>query len=141
MQSGQHRKVNSKESLQGAIDQITQEFAEHKYGVVTCYFGKRTLPQNSLKSIWYGEIAKRRGDVTAKEVERECKLTYGIPILRRQEMHNWVYEKSLDLLDYERKLKIMDSFSVTSIMSVKELTEYMNEMKQQYSYLDSNKAK
>jgi uncharacterized protein YeeX (DUF496 family) len=55
-------------------------------------------------------------------------------------MESWLYERTLDKLNYEQKLKIMDTFKVTSDMSVEELKEYMNTMQSDYPFLGSNKG-
>jgi hypothetical protein len=136
---GSYYRVNSEFTKKCAIDAIHDAFNNHKLGYVKLFFGKRTLPQNALKSVWYAEIAKERGDVTAREVENECKLNFGIPILRRDPGNNWIYENSIDKLPYEKRVKAMTRFAVTSLMSVKELTEYIKEMQNAYPYLEARK--
>ena len=137
---GKYQVVNSEKTLHMAQEWLSETFNEHKYARVQVDAGKRTLSQNALKSVWYAQIAKNRADVTAKDVERECKYKYGLPILRREPMHEYVFANSVDKLDYDRKLKVMDCFSVTSIMSVEQLNEYMTMMQNDYPYL-SNKRK
>ena len=132
---GQYNIINSALSFKNAISDIENAWLKDKWVRVKIDSGKRTLPQNALKSVWYKEIADFRGDVTAKDVERECKLNYGVPILRRDVATNWVYEQSIDKLLHEKKLIIMDIFSVTSIMSVKEKNEYLNLMQSDYPFL------
>jgi len=134
---GKYSIVNSALSLKNAISDITAAWVEHKWLRIKIECGKRTLPQNALKSVWYKDIADFRGDVTAKDVERECKLNYGVPILRRDVATNWVYEQSLDKLPHEKKLIIMDRFAVTSIMSVKEKKEYLTCMQNDYTFLSN----
>jgi len=129
--------VNNPLSLKTARDGITAAYEKDKYLRVKIDSGKRTLSQNALKAVWYKDIADFRGDVTAKDVERECKLNYGVPILRRDAATNWIYEQSIDKLPHEKKLVIMDRFAVTSIMSVKEKKEYLNSMQSDYQYLSS----
>lgn len=85
----------------------------------------RTIDQNSTSFMWYGEIAKQTGE-TAEEVHRRCKLDYGIPILRRREDFEAVYERCLIGQDREQQLEAMKYIDVTSIMSVREMGEYMD---------------
>ena len=136
---GQYVVFNSKATLKTAHDWLDQVFEDHKYGRMKIEAGKRTLPQNAIKSVWYGHIAEKRGDITAKEAERECKYKYGLQILRRDPMHEYVFSKSVDGLPYEKRLKVMDCFAVTSIMSVKELSEYLDMMQSDYPYLRGRK--
>jgi len=136
---GQYSIVNSALSLKNVIADITAAFLQDKWLRIKIDSGKRTLSQNALKSVWYKDIADFRGDMTSKDVERECKLNYGVPILRRDVATNWVYEQSLDKLPHEKKLIVMDRFAVTSLMSVKEKKEYLTCMQSDYPFL-SNEA-
>lgn len=128
-------KINSRQSLLDWCQKLVDWWDEYHYINVTAS-DQRSLAQNALKSVWYKDIADRLGDRTAKDVERECKLVYGIPILRRDSMNNWVYERSLDKLRHEKQLMLMDSFAVTSQMSVTELKEYLDTMQNDYPYLE-----
>ena len=132
-------RINTRQKLDDFIEDIANMWVANKY-VIATLSDKRTLPQNSLKSVFYKEISDRRADSTPKDIERECKLNYGIPILRRREMETWLYERTIDKLNYEQKLKIMDTFKVTSDMSVDELKEYMSTMQSDYPFLGSNKG-
>lgn len=136
---GKYIVVNSERSLQSAIDDLSNAVKKHKYARVKIDAGKRTLSQNALKAVWYSDIAKMRDDVTAKDVERECKYKYGLPILRRDAKHEYVFSKSVDLLPYEKRLVVMDCFAVTSVMSVSELKEYLTMMQNDHPYLSSEK--
>jgi hypothetical protein len=135
MTIGDYYLVNSSRSLENARSHLENLYKNHKEIYIKFYCGKRSLNQNSVKSIWYRDIAKARGDVTAKNVERECKYKYGLPIIRRDPLQNRVHEKLTDTLDYEWRLKIMDCFAVTSVMTKSELAEYLKLMKDDYPYL------
>lgn len=136
---GEYWIVNSDHTRDNVKKEIDRVFAEKKYARVKIDSGKRTLSQNALKSVWYSDIAKQRGDVTAKDVERECKYKYGLPIIRRDAMQNYVHEQITDKLAYDKRIKVMDCFSVTSVMSVTELKEYLEMIQADYPYLDSKK--
>lgn len=136
---GEYRVVNSKHTLELAHKELNQRFEKDGFFYHKITTGKRTLPQNSLKSVWYARISSERGDISAKEVERECKYRYGLPILRRDPMHEYVFSKSVDILPYEKRLKVMDCFAVTSVMTVSELKEYLDCMQSDYSYLSSGR--
>lgn len=145
--------ANSETAWKNLFSHLEGVKKEDKYARVKVDAGKRTLPQNALKSVWYGDIARQRGDVTAKDVERECKYKYGLPILRRDPFRDFVF-KAIDGFDNFKKYKTenygeltgleikhlsMDSYAVTSIMSVKELSEYAGMMQSDYPYLRGRK--
>jgi hypothetical protein len=98
---------------------------------------KRSTEQNALQWRWMQEIAEQRGDVTAQEVQAECKLTIGIPILRRDDMaFREQYDATVKGLTYEQKLLVMQppiEFPVTSRMTVKQKTEYLDAVFRQWT--------
>ena len=85
----------------------------------------RTNPQNDLLWKWNEEIARHRGDMTAMEVHRENKLLIGCPICMRNDAFK-AFVGKLSHLTYEEKLEAMDFVPVTSRMTVKEMSEYMD---------------
>ena len=102
---GEYWIVNSEQTKENVKREIDAVFLDKKYARVKIDAGKRTLSQNALKSVWYGDIAKYRGDVTAKDVERECKYKYGLPIIRRSQMQNYVHENITDKIGLKIKQK------------------------------------
>ena len=136
---GEYWVVNSEQTKENVKREIDAVFLGKKYARIKIDAGKRTLSQNAMKAVWYCDIAKHRGDVNAKDVERECKYKYGLPIIRRNPMQNYVHEQITDKLIYEKRIKVMDCFAVTSIMSVSELKEYLTMMQNDYPYLTSEK--
>lgn len=93
----------------------------------------RTLSQNALLHKWYGEIAAEQGD-SADAVKGRCHMQYGLPIKMRDAQFAFVWSNATAKLSYEQKCKVMSSgiFAVTSTMTTKELTEYMDAMRRDY---------
>lgn len=92
----------------------------------------RTLDQNALQWKWAGEAAAQLGDRTADELQREWKLTLGVPILRAEDDDfRAFYDKALKSLPYEQKLSAMRYVPVTSIMSVPQMSAYMDAVMRQ----------
>jgi hypothetical protein len=92
----------------------------------------RSLEQNRLMWRWLTIIGKHVGQTT-EELHREAKLTIGVPILRRDsEAFCGTYDRCIKPLDYERKLEAMDLIDVTSIMSVRQMTEFLDELGRKY---------
>lgn len=87
----------------------------------------RSLDQNELMWLWATETARQRGDVTTDEVQQEWKLIYGVPILREEEASfREVYDEALKGQPYPVKLKAMRFLPITSIMSVKQMTKFLD---------------
>jgi len=96
---------------------------------------KRTNPQNKTIHMWYGEIAQQLGDTTSIDVRAECKLVFGVPILRRDDAaFRAEYDRDFRPLPYEKKLRLFRLLdpAITSLMNVKQLTEYMDAMQQHH---------
>lgn len=97
----------------------------------------RTTEQNKLQRKWMTEISEQRGDVTPEEVRGECKLTFGVPILRAEnEAFRVEYDKVIKPLPYEFKMKLMMEpfdFGVTRIMTTKQKTDYLDRVFRHFS--------
>ena len=134
-------RINSKESWREWCLQTFDFFWDHKYCQVTIS-DKRSLDANAAIRVAYKQIQDHK-QWTSKETERHCKLTYGVPILRRDdEVQNYVFSQTVDKGNYEQKLKMMDAFSVTSVMSTTQAGEMIECMIQDFSFIviDKNKG-
>lgn len=91
---------------------------------------KRSAEQNRLQWLWMKEASEQLGDQTAAEWQAYCKLHYGIPILREDDSEfRDAYDEIIKPLHYEQKLRAMEKFfPVTSLMTTKQLTRYLDEV-------------
>ena len=95
---------------------------------------KRTKSQNDLSFALYTQIARQKQDESVEDIRRQCKLEYGVPILRRDdEEFRYVYDNSTKKLEYEAKLISMKWTDVTSRMSKKQFSEYVDTVIREYS--------
>lgn len=95
--------------------------AEHRQGA------DRSLDQNALQFKWAQEASQQRGDMTVEEVRCEWKLHFGVPILRAEnDDFRAVYDEAIKPLPYELKLKAMRFIPVSSEMTVKQMTAYLD---------------
>jgi len=96
----------------------------------------RSGAQNRLAQQWFTDIARQLGDQTHEDVRAECKLVFGIPILRAEnDAIRATYDKSIRHLPYEEKLeliKVLD-IPVTRLMTVKQMTQFMEAIQQNYN--------
>lgn len=127
--------INSETSLQAAIGHLREQFRERRYLTLSLKEGKgRSLDQNAISHAWYEQVAAELREDTALGVKRFCKLHFGVPILRAEdEEFRAAYNGALlRTLSYEQKLLAMDVLPVTSRMSVKQLSAYLDAMQQHY---------
>ena len=77
-------------------------------------------------------MAAQCGDRTINEIREDWKLRHGVPILRRDdEGFRDTYDRVLKPLPFEEKLKFMRIFSVSSLMTVKQMQEYLDSIQRE----------
>ena len=93
----------------------------------------RSIEQNKLSHAYYKLISEQLGQDTPKGVKQECKLRFGVPILRRDDPDfKEIYDTIIKPRSYEEKLKVMEYLPITSIMKVGQLQEYIAEIEECY---------
>jgi len=91
------------------------------------YHRDRSLEQNALSHALYKQAAEQFGDRTPQDVRRECKLRYGVPILRGADPEYCAaYDKAIKPHSYEDKLQMMDYWPVTRLMTVDQMQYYLD---------------
>jgi C-terminal processing protease CtpA/Prc len=95
----------------------------------------RSTAQNRLAQRWFTDIATQLGDQTHEDVRAECKLRFGVPILRAEnEAFRFSYDRVIKSLTYEQKLEAVKAFDlpVTRLMTSKQMTAFMDEMQRHW---------
>lgn len=99
---------------------------------------KRSEKQNRLLWQWFKD-AEEQGDMTATEQRAYCKLTLGVPILRAEnDDFRLQYDELIKPLEYIDKLALMlppIELPVTSLMTVKQKTAFLDQVWNHYSCL------
>lgn len=123
-------------SLPNFVEFVSHQFLAGRPAVkVKIVPEKRTTDQNSMIYALYGQIAAQCEDQSVIDIRRECKLNYGVPILRASdEVFREVYDNSImHNLTYDQKLLAMDYMDVTSRMNKKQGTEFIDTVIREYS--------
>ncbi|APX90909.1 hypothetical protein BV394_02155 [Brevirhabdus pacifica] len=92
--------------------------------------------QNRLAQRWFTDIARQLGDRTHEDVRAECKLHFGVPILRAEnEAFRQSYDSTMKHLPYEEKLAAVKAFDlpVTRLMTAKQMTAFMDEIQRTWT--------
>jgi hypothetical protein len=98
----------------------------------------RSDAQRNLSQRWFTDIAMQLGDQTREDVRAQCKLDHGVPILRAEnEAFRLSYGDVFQPLSYEAKLAAIKAFDlpVTRLMTVKQMSAFMDDMQRQYAPL------
>lgn len=128
-------KVNSKDSFKKAFDECWTFFLENKYTNLTMS-DKRSLDMNAAIRVAYKQIQDNWEGMTGKDIERHCKLNYGVPILKRDcPIHADVFNQIDSLNNYEQMILIMDAFKVTSEFSTSQGNEFIQSMMNDFPYI------
>lgn len=132
--------INSDKTLLFTVDNIKNLYDKHKFLRITVKTGKdRSLDYNSLSHVWYSDIADQLKDEDALGWKNYCKLHFGVPLLRAEdEEFREIYDNSIKLLSYEKKLQAMKYFPVTSIMTNEQFGKYLHEIQLYFSDLGVN---
>src|ERR1051325_7469277 len=101
---------------------------------VTAGAGRREA-QNRLAQRWFTDIARQTDD-THPEVRADCKVTFGVEILRAEnEAFRQEWDAMFRPLGYEgqrRAVRVLD-LPVTRLMTVKQMTAFMDAMHRYWS--------
>lgn len=129
------RTISTEIQLQHAIGELRAEWKQHRYlKIETRSDKRRSTPQNALSHTFYEQIARELGEDTPEGVKCECKLRFGVPIMRRDdEEFRLAYDAALKGLPYEKKLQAMRLLPVTSLMNTGQLSEYLETVAREYA--------
>lgn len=118
--------VNSDKSLSEHIQKVTEDYLAHHYLRGSYIIGaKRTIPQNRMDFELYTLISEYSHQ-SIDEVRGQCKLDYGVPIIRRDDAEaDKMIGHAIDHLDREEQLKSMRFINVTSLMSRFQQNEFI----------------
>lgn len=128
--------IYSEPRLQQIIGEMRRAFKRTGYLRVSYSEEKgRSVSQNALAHVWYEQISREIGEDTPEGVKAECKLRFGVPILRAQdEDFRARYDAAIRKnLTYEQKLQVMRLLPVTSLMSVSQLSQYLQDIQMSYA--------
>lgn len=124
-------KVSNQEQLSFLLDDLKGMKMSF---IVELLPAHRSIPQNRLFYLLYDIIGKQLYGGDENHARNECKLTIGIPILRRDsEKFQQTYDRLLKPASYEDKLAMMEYISVSSIFDKAQGTEYIKKMFDTYS--------
>jgi hypothetical protein len=115
------------------VDALANILRERKLPITVTWTqgAPRSNAQNRLAQRWFTDIATQLGDQTHEDVRAECKLRFGVPILRAEnEAFRTSYDRVLKALPYEQKLDAIKAFDLptTRLMTQKQMTAFMDEM-------------
>jgi hypothetical protein len=128
--------VNSKKTLEALITAVTAAWEKDKYLRVSWKIGKdRSTDQQALSEVWYRQVSQQLAEDTPEGVKLECKLRFGVPILRAGDPDFCAMwdDRIKGILSYEQKLALMRYLPVTSLMTTEQMSNYMDTVQKEYA--------
>jgi|TARA_R110000796_G_scaffold131441_1_gene247003 hypothetical protein len=124
--------VNSDTAYKQLLKQIQEDYQETHYlkGKYT-KSTSRSIPQNAMIHSMISHVAEWYGN-TMKEQKCECKLDFGLPILRRDEERFEKIGEMLDSLTREQALDVIEPIDITSAMNREQGAEMITTMLDYY---------
>ena len=122
--------IDDRAKLKMCVRDIFRAYRKHGRLKVAITAGRRSILQNSLQHRIYAMMDKKLKWGT-DDIKAHCKLHYGVPIMREQDLFNEIYCTAiLRNLDYDQKLKLMhgEMFRVTSLMTVEQGSRYISQL-------------
>lgn len=125
-------RIDDEASRKMAMARLTQVPAGEGWRCRITRTDKRKDSQNALNWKWCTAIAEQMHD-SKDDVHARNKHDFGVPILCRDEPEfNEMWTKLSEQLSYEEQVQAIRYIDVTSIMSVKQMTEYLNDLELHY---------
>lgn len=128
--------VNSKQSLAACQSAMASAWEKDKYLRVSWKIGKdRSSEQQALAETWYRQVAHELGEGTPEDVKCEMKLRVGVPILRANDINFCAMwdDKVKGIFSYENKLALMRYLPVTSLLTVEQMSAYLDTMQKEWA--------
>jgi len=88
--------------------------------------------------LWAKDAAEQLSEYSVEEEQRQCKFLYGLPILKRKEkfIEKWnkiISQGTSEEMLYENQVELMEFIPISSVMTKKEMQEYLDTCYQHYS--------
>ena len=128
--------INSDTSLQAAFGVLRESYQAHRFVKLSFRTGKaRSLDQNAISHAWYEQLSRELREDDALGWKAYCKLNYGVPILRAEDDEfREFYDRNIKKsLTYEQKLAAMKYLPVTSLMTKKQLSAYLEAIRDAFA--------
>lgn len=125
--------INSDQSEAAFIEHIKWRRQQKKFIRVELYDAARTIDQNAMTFELYQTIGKTLYGGDTEYVRSDCKLRFGVPIMRRDsEKFREVYDRVIRPHDHETKLQMMAFLPVTRLMDRAQISEFIENVKNEF---------
>jgi len=125
---------NDDHALHSFMEWIKMEWVKGNAPTLQLLEADRSTSQNSMFYALYKDIAAAMQDKTLIEVKRECKLRYGVAILKAADPE-WadLYDEAIKPMPYESKLLLMTDYPITSHFTKAQASDYIQTILDDYA--------
>ncbi|MFE3838914.1 hypothetical protein [Pseudogemmobacter sonorensis] len=121
----------------GHIDALSRRLSGRKLPLTVSWSqgASRSSQQQRLSFQWFMDISRQLGDMTVEEVRADAKVSFGVPILRAEtESFRASWDETFGQLDHEAQRRAVERLQVpvTSLMTVKQMTAFLDAMQRHW---------
>lgn len=118
------RNLHSPDDLSKLLDDVQR--VGYPCHVIIWSGADSSIAQHRLEHKWLREVASQLHEFTKEQYHSLCKLWFGIPIMLEDDDFAERWETYDSKFSYEEKLAMMDWFPVTSLMTAKQKSRYLD---------------
>ena len=125
--------LDTTHKVQAFVEYVSQKILEGHPQTVEFLQPGRSKSQNAMFYGLYRDIAEQKADQSILDIRKECKLHYGVKILKGSDpvFCAW-YDGNVKPWPYEAKLILMEHLDITSRFSKAQATTYIAEILSEY---------
>ena len=131
--TGQRWNVHNQHQLTAFTEWVIKQWDDGKKPTLQLMNADRSTNQNAFINTLYGDISRQSKDNSVLDVRRQCKLVYGVGILKAAdpEFAVW-YDANVKAMTYEAKIMLMTYMDITSKFNKAQATEYIDTILSEY---------
>ena len=126
--------VHNQHQLTAFTEWVIKQWDDGKKPTLQLMNADRSNNQNAFINTLYGDISRQSKDNSVLDVRRQCKLVYGVGILKAAdpEFAVW-YDANVKAMTYEAKIMLMTYMDITSKFNKAQATEYIDTIIKEYT--------
>lgn len=137
--------IRNGETLVGLSAHDRRYVAAMEIGIpITAHLDSNSYPArlDSLIKNFYREIAKQLGDLSEAEAEAQCRLQFGVGLMRSESerFDKWWTDLYDSRFNYEELLRIVGGVKIVELMTSKQKVAYLQMIKDQYAEVEVSLA-
>tara|TARA_R110000764_G_scaffold59678_1_gene128696 strand:+ start:810 stop:1247 length:438 start_codon:yes stop_codon:yes gene_type:complete len=125
--------VHNQHQLTAFTEWVIKQWGDNKKPTLQLMNADRSNNQNAFINTLYGDISRQSKDNSVLDVRRQCKLVYGVGILKAADPEfAELYDRTVKKMSFEDKLLVVGYMDITSKFNKSQATEYIDTILSEY---------